>query len=1199
MKGYLTLSLVFLLHLQFLYGQLNIQIKQVDETGNINTSTFPFLSADIKVIYNGKQVELKKDDIKILESGSVYTAKADKLSPIVNGWQTLTWVPEQSTFSSTYQCIIYALYNNELINGFAMGRLNKYPFTIITDQDNLQIRDAFWGEVQPGNNIPYQVRFRTQINSSAGDGPFSLRLDSITTRTKYFQVKWLGSDSDFDRSPPPRNLEVGSSYWINVYFKPDEYIPYQDVLTFHYEGGLKRNVPLYGNDFTVDAKSLIQLVAPNGGEKLAPCETFQIKWKGHAPQYPVEIYYSANGGYSWNFIAEVQDSVYNWTVPDIEANNLLVKVRQNFKQNNMYNLGKDMRNTLDAGFNQFSTQVSFLNQIGNLLTYDISNLPPTLKSFNYLNDEYEEGDYTSYGVVYSPYDSLYYVAYTNNNVSYGLQKDTIAIIDPNNKYPINKITLNEKFRIKEIKADITNSMIVAIPRFGNQVYIYNSKDFSLLKTFTFNTQVMDFSFNSALNQAAALLLDGEIRLIDMTTNTIIKELNYNEFSNFVQISLSPNGKLLSVGTKYDNSGLKNNIYVIEIATGKIVRVFTPSQGDPIGLFFNPSSSTLVTGSASEKQIAFYDLTTSKNTGQLYGHSTRMNDIALAPNGLSLITTASGQDNVSYRTFVYPEEDKSDSSLSIRRPILNLDNIVYNPVYLGTSNDYNINDVCNLSEVVATFPDAKFKSGLYFRLNKAWELTTIQPSQCLNFDINITPLDTGIIRDTLAIRSCNSDYLLPFEIRVLPRNISYLSHNYDFGDVCIGDTSVATLELIRNDDPVPLMVNYIKFNSPHDRNFSIQLSTIDTIIPPGGTLSGIVKFFPDTLGNYLVDATLHHSNQNKIVGKFGLKGKGIGSYIKFSHKKLLFIPEVLIREFTITNIGTTDINFTDFVVNPPENFEFLSDKNFILKSNESKTLQIRWNGIKQKADLLIEATPCLSQNKLPLDMFEGVAELKIAKVSTSAKNEHVEIPIEVTPFDREPYQGIRPFEATLEVNPKLFIPTGVVSDMGQATLISNIVNGKREFKIRVDGNFDTTGTLAVIKGVAGLSDTNYSDITIKEPSAKFGEFVNTVIKNGSIFINDICNDRYIQNNHSPITIKGLSPNPANEHITLSFDSKSSEAVRIEMINSAGAPIFKIKHYKTKSGTNYITFDTSKFSVGNYSVNISCENSVQSISFIIMR
>jgi len=236
----------------------------------------------------------------------------------------------------------------------------------------------------------------------------------------------------------------------------------------------------------------------------------------------------------------------------------------------------------------------------------------------------------------------------------------------------------------------------------------------------------------------------------------------------------------------------------------------------------------------------------------------------------------------------------------------------------------------------------------------------------------------------------------------------------------------------------------------------------------------------------------------------------------------------------------------------------------------------------------------------LDIYKGDAEIIIPRVETSSKNENLEIPIHVNIIQGEPYRGDRPFEATFEVNPKIFLPTSVQSNRGDAELISNISSSnKREFKVRVNGNFDESGLLATIKGVAGLSDTNYSDLIINESSLNFGTNVNVLVKNGGIFINDICNDRYIYNDLNQVEINGLSPNPANEYINLDFESTSVNDVRIELIDNLGSVLFSVNNFKTKIGTNRITFKINSLGIGNYKINIYSDVSVKSASFIIMR
>jgi len=1195
-------SFFFLIIFSFiqLKSQLIIQIKTINAPFNVNSEEFPKLSAQIRAIYNGQPVKLNKDDVKILESGLTFTSKVSEISDFENGWQTIKWIPELITFDSFYVCRIYILYENNLASTIGYGMLSRVPYTMVTNQDNIQIREVFWENVQPGNNIPFQVRFRGQINTSNNDGPYSIYLDSITTTTPYFTIKWIGSDSDFDRSPPPRSIRVGSYYWVNIYFAPTENKYYQDMLVFHFEGGLKRYIPLYGNSFTVNSKSLIQLVSPNGGEVFSPCQEVEIKWRGYAPQFPTEIFYSSNGGFTWNFIASVNDSIYNWRVPDIENDNLLIKVRQNFNQNNQYLLGEDTRPVLAAGFNQYSTILSAINERGKILTYSLNSLPPKLVRKQYLGKSDESEYFNIYGLAYSPLDSLIYVGYSSADLPISQRFDSIAVFNSSSDIPVKKYPAPNNIKINKIKTDNTKQYIAILPSFGNMVYLYNSKDFSLIKTIYFDAQVLDFAFNTEINQAAALLLDGEVRLIDLNKFEVFKKLSFNNFPNFVQIALSPNGKLLSLGSKADRTGLKTNSYVIDISTEQIVRVFSPSMGDPIGMFFNPSSSTLIVGSTSDKQIAFYDLTTSNNTGNLFGHYDLMTDIQLAPNGQSLVSTANSNDNFVYRTFVYPEEDISDNYSIINKPKLNLDKIFIGTYYLGTQNQIDIKSICNQSSVSADFTTGKFKINNNFKLVENWIPTKLSPNDCFDIKIQFNPIDTGIVIDTLIIRSCNTDYKIPFEAKVLPRNITYLSNNFNFGEICIGDTITKELEILRNEDPVPLIVNYYIFENPYNKNFLVFISKRDTIVPPGGILSSKVRFILDTLGNYKGIITIYHSNQTKVKGETTVIGKGIGSFISLSHEKLLFIPEILKRELEITNIGTSDINFESFIVSPPNNFRVTTATPFVLKSNEKKIIEIEWDGQQKDATLVINAVPCLVQKFIPLSFYKGNAEIIIPKIETSAKNENVEIPIQINIIQKEAYKGSRIFEATFITNPKIFLPIDITSTLGQAKLTSNYINfDKREFKISIIGNFDESGILATIKGVAGLTDTNYSDLIIDKNSLLFGKNVDAIVRNGGIFINDICNDRYIKNEKANIQIKNLSPNPAQDYINIEFEAKNEQPIKIEMYNSLGEKLFHINNYFPKIGLNTIKINLLEYSNGNYHIKIYEHNKIHFTNFIILR
>jgi hypothetical protein len=731
--------------------------------------------------------------------------------------------------------------------------------------------------------------------------------------------------------------------------------------------------------------------------------------------------------------------------------------------------------------------------------------------------------------------------------------------------------------------------------------IYSLIDGSYIRSVEFETQIMDFAFNSDLNQAAALLIDGKIQLMNLLDFSIVDEMHYGNFPNFSKIALSPNGKLFSIASQSDGTGLRTNVYVIDIASKKIVRVFNPSIGEPIKLFFNPSSSMIIIGSTAEKQIAIYDLATITPAETLFGHNSLMTDIELSPSGHSLASTSSTSDNLVYRTFVYPEEDLSNNYSYIRRPNISNNKIVLNTAFLGTFNINSVDNICNNGDVFADFRSAYFKIGVQFKLKNNFDRDTLFPNDCLKIQVEFNPIDTGRIADTLILRSCNTDYKIPFEAISLPRNITFFNDGFNFGDVCIGDTAIRALQFFKNEDPVPLIVNNISADMSVSKLFSLTGIPKDTVLPAGGILSGNIRFIPDTLGLKNGRFIVNHSNQSKITASFGVKGTGIGSYVELSHDELYFIPEILTRTIKIKNIGTLNIDFQNMKTFPAGIFNVLTSGVFTLKPGESKDISISWNGIDYiDCQLIIEASPCLIQKYIPLRFYKGNSLVELTKVETSSTNENVEIPVTFRNAENSPYKGTRFFEAEFSVNPYLFLPLSVESQYGDAKLIKNDVNGmERKFTIRVEGDFGLEGKAATIKGVAGLSDTNYSDIIINPLSVFWGKSVNVLAKNGGIFINNICDGRYIAKSDNFAKITALNPNPAENFIILEFESNKPENIKIIMLNNLGESMFKIDDYKTTTGINKITINVNSFSTGIYRMNIYSGNYLSTREFIIMR
>ncbi len=1189
-----------------IYSQVAVNIQIVPPMYNINTEEFPLLKLNVQITDNGIPISLNKNQFYILEEAMV--CEPIEVTPLNNGWQTIKWYTKLTDFTKIGQpnkehlWQLLTIYKNQPYRNYIMGSIQQLPVLyVISGMNEQQMRDAYWEIVTPGNKIPFQIKIKGYLQSAKDYKQTNIKIDSLTTTTKYFTWKWLGPLLG-EKREPPAELGVDIEYLVNIYFEPDKFGYFQDVLTIHFNNGMKKHIPLYGNSFSVDVKKLIELTEPKPGRVFAPCEDVIIKWKGHSVEYPVEIYYSVDAGYKWEKIDVVRDSMYKWKIPDIETKFLMFKVRQNFQNSKTEILSEDQFPVYSVNYNQSGTLLSSLNSMGKVMTWDLTTQPkPTYTNRQFIeeNDEYSEERFYSFGLEYSNSDDKYFVGYRNYLYYTG---DTIAVFNSNEQYPVKKIILPQGFVANKILSDRAKKVLTVIPFYGNKLLQYSMFDESFIREYSFDSPIMDISFSPTMDSAAVLLINGKIKMIRTSDFSVFDEMNFDIFPNFLRIAYSPNGKMLVLGGQSDGSGLKTNSYLIDIETRQIVKVFTPSSGNSLAAQFNPTSTSVIVGSETDKQIAIYDLTTKIPSSNLFGHTANMTDMKMSPTGLSIVSTSvSRMDNIVYRSFTYPQEDETDSYLVIERPRLRDDVVQIEPAYLGTDNYHTISSICNIGNSIADIYDAKFMFNKHFKLIQNWQRDTINPNKCFNFDIVYSPLDTGIIRDTLILYHCVKQYKIPFESYSKGRNLTLLSNNTDFGDVCIGDTLTKELAIFRNDDPVPLKLNNFSFKMGENSYFLIKKLLKDTIIAPGATYYAKISFVPKELGLNTDELIIYHSNQTKITISMNVKGTGIGSFIQLSHDALRFIPEIRTRKIIMKNIGATDIFFEQFRVEPIGDFEVLTPAGFTLKPNEEKLVEISWiSNNENQAQLITDANPCLVQKFIPLTFYHGSSQVKIPTIYTEANNENVRIPITYTNAENGPYDGVRLFEADFEVNSNLFLPRKVESKFGKGEITHNYVNnGIRNFGVKVDGNFNLSDTLAVIVGVAGLSSIDRSPISITANSIGWSKFVDMKTESGEIIITGICEDRYIIRTQSTIKDLLIIPNPVSSLAKVSFEIENDAEINCDIIDNTGASHLLIKDYKANSGYNILDIDLSKYGTGNYKLRIYSGNDFLIRNLLIIR
>ncbi|PHR18571.1 MAG: hypothetical protein COA38_20035, partial [Fluviicola sp.] len=80
-------------------------------------------------------------------------------------------------------------------------------------------------------------------------------------------------------------------------------------------------------NMTVNPSQYLDLTAPIGGESLVMGSVYPISYVASGPVTNVNIYYSSDSGTTWStIVTNTSGGVYNWTVPNQDSDNALVRV---------------------------------------------------------------------------------------------------------------------------------------------------------------------------------------------------------------------------------------------------------------------------------------------------------------------------------------------------------------------------------------------------------------------------------------------------------------------------------------------------------------------------------------------------------------------------------------------------------------------------------------------------------------------------------------------------------------------------------------------------------------------------------------------------------------------------------------------------------------------------------------------------------
>lgn len=1190
MKSIFSKAFLILFLANFYIAQAELIITSY----SLNFTKYPIISGSLTVTKDGAAAQ----EIKAVFVEGTSPVVPNVFESIGNGQFRFEFLTSTYNFDPIidglrYSNFVVAYDNEETAYRNATEILTQTPRIFVTDYENKFISDIRFGNIAAGDTGAYQIRIGGYFNQFDGTAP--MIADSITTESDLFRLRWLGPDGNPNLfNGFPTLINPLDRYWINIYYQPiesDQYV--HDIVTIHFNGGNKFKIPIYAGSNTITSDPVMEILTPTSGEILTPCENYLIKWKGHNKDAPVRILFSDDNGSTWEQIAAVQDSMYNWTVPSSISQNARIRLIQDVFQSDRVAMKNTDDAVYDVNFNEFGTELLSVNQLGEIAEWDLfaGSEPivinkyqmqnPLVSKFERLKVTYTDGKGFIAGAYYSTSEAKSYV-----NIFESGNSDQIAtFISPSN------------YIISELETDVKSQYIALIPDYNAKLILLDPKSGQLQREIDFEYPILKAEFNNKLEQLAVVLLNGDFLILNSNDFSVIKKFQILNFQLITALDFSNNGKMLALALQSTGSNLTLN-FTVDIETGFVTRVFKQAATNTTQMRFAPSSGSLIIGTEiGTPQMVLYDLTLSTQNEGLAGHYGTLTDLDISSDGHALVSSSVTRDNLYLRKFAFPEDITSDSFI-IQPALLSNNSISLEPAYIGTEQNVLVNTVCNIGETFIDINEVFFQKGRNFRLLNQFSRDTLLPGECTNLEIVYMPLDTGRVSDSLAFRVCGVDILVPIIGEGLPRNITFSQSIVDFGEVCIGDTLVIEDFEIINNDPAPLIINKLSLNS--DR-FIFAPWIQDEVIPAKSSLKIDLMFIPKEIGEFKAQLGVNHSNQTNLISFLNLEGTGIGADISVSHERLLFIPEILQRELTITNNTNISVNITGLISIPDGYFQNISNLPVTLEAKGSQTFSIVWNGENpnQVVRLKIEADPCVIQKYLEIDLYSGSSTVFVNDTIVGPLDD-AGIRISYQNKENGEYNGFRTFEGLITMNPRLFLPFEIEVPGGEGELTSNeVIDGLRYIGFRVKNNFVKSGDLAVIKGIPGLAETKTTTVFLIKEALDFGEAVSTSYGYGTFSIDDGCEDRLIIRDTKALQILSVSPNPAEEIVKIDVQSEISGNGYLHIYDYLGQRALTAGPYQIIKGNNSINVNIISLHPGNYKITLQIEAEMTQESLLIMR
>ncbi|MFZ9870057.1 MAG: choice-of-anchor D domain-containing protein [Candidatus Kapaibacteriota bacterium] len=1031
-----------------------------------------------------------------------------------------------------------------------------------------------------------------------------ITIDSVTSNHPDIAVVWKGS---FRTGQPPVMVISPLEYRIDVICTPVNADPISGVISVYYEGGMRRTLMVVANPRTYPQRTILQITAPNGGESFAPCQEIPIRWKGAIPGFYSFVEFTPDNGRSWVAIDSTLDSTYLWEVPVTFTDSARIRVSQKFQASEPRWLSGPEASASTAAYSRTGEYLLVAYSDGTINEWNVATGQQT----------------GSYRTSLNPGEVVAAVTYVGTTrdlvISTGqpgrrggrLLRFSQAVEDPQQA-----VDLPSDILVQALASTSDGATIYVLPQQTARVARYSTGNLQESTPITLATPIASSSV--AGSRFTLALLDGTVSIYNVDTGAEERTANsglLEAVGPYVyRVASSADGRLAGLAgkrrTDIANGAKEQRTFVFDMEAQSIVKIIYRETSEAVSLSFTPSNTFMAMGFEYSPQFVVYDMaqaTVLPPTGSAAGHQNRVTYLAFSPDGSTLVSTSiDSTRNALLRRVSAPETDLSDNVFRIAPVELSVNPLQIADALIGEETITIFSaEVCNTGSVPAIIRSSYMLDGSWVRITNNVNGDTVLPGACLTVELTSVPADTGQLRDTMVLEFCGRTYFIPVEQLSIDRNLSLLISDEDFGDVCVGQQQVRTLAMLRNNDPVELVINTVFVERGLLAQFRVLNLVPDTVIPPGGTLVLDVEFAPRRLGADSAKVVIRYANQRSIERTIRLQGRGSGADLQLSHLVLPFIPEIPNRDVVLRNRSDNPLTITEATIAGSEPVTVLTPLPIVIGPRDSVVITLQYSGgtISDAAEVVFAVEPCAASTKIRLANYRGTATLSAPTVTAPPRGDTTALPIMATITEQQAYAGERFLEATLTVDERLYLARDITTTAGVAQILSQDVrNGLRFITFRVTGRFSGTMEIARLVGYAGMAEIDQSPLDFDSAATGFGTTVPMTYVPGVLRIQHDDPVRRIKRATAP-TIVQITPQPATDDVTLVLDVPTDASVILRVLDATGRDV-KIQNPGinpgiSASGTYSMRMDTSDLVPGTYRVVVSSPDGLSSTPMVIVR